>query len=178
MVESPTSARIAQLATRLKVSIVETADDFSRLAALRYECYSKEGIIAPHPERKLLDRFDGDYSHPTFAISDDTGVVASIRVSLVGNIRDSSPSTLSFYDTIASLVSEGVVVDPNRFVIDRQSAARYPDLHFFVLTIPFALASVVHAAYALAAVRPEHRSFYARTLRYREIAPPPKATLG
>jgi hypothetical protein len=78
-----------------------------------------------------------------------------------------------FEDLIAPEIAAGkVLVDPTRFVTDRECSRLYPELPYVTLRLPWLALEYFNADIMLATVRGEHQAFYKRLWGARSVCPP------
>jgi len=165
--------RVAGLLTRIEYQLVRSESDWSAVHRLRYKAYLREGAIAPSPSATLTDEFDGKKDVWTAALRLDKCIVATIRIHVLRQGSEDSPTFRAFSDLLQPLLAAGqILIDPTRFAVDAKVARRFPELPYITLRLPFLAAGHFGAQTVLAAVRPEHMPFYRRVLRFSPIAAP------
>ncbi|MGY8661005.1 hypothetical protein Q3C01_01385 [Bradyrhizobium sp. UFLA05-109] len=177
---STLAERLISFARLATVQLMEDASTLGAVQRLRYSCYKREGIIRESADGLLIDEFDYISNKYNFVVSVDGQLVSAIRVHVLTANDDVSPTQHAFPEVISRLLADGaLVVDPNRFVVDRDASTRWPELPYFTLRLPYLVATVLDADIALAAVRQEHIAFYTRILAYSLVGAPrpyPKLT--
>jgi hypothetical protein len=174
-VELPTSLvdRVERLLQHVDYRRAETAEERSAIFRLRHEAYLREGAIAPKPSGEFSDAVDDRDNVWIFGVYIDGRLASSIRLSITipGSIE--IPALDVFSDVLLGDIRAGKrVVDPTRFVADRESSRLYPELPYITVRLPWLAAEYFDADYLLAAVRPEHQAFYKRTLGHRAVCAP------
>jgi hypothetical protein len=165
--------RVTALLRRTRYRRAVDASDRHAIARLRYEAYLREAAIDPSATREMLDKYDDAGNAITFGVHIDGRLASSIRLHRVTYEEAFSPAVEVFSDILVKLLEDGRrIVDPNRFVVDRDTARRFPELAFVTLRLPFMAMTALGADVATATVRQEHVAFYQRVLGYRMAAAP------
>lgn len=145
--------------------------DLDRVYRLRYACYRAEGSI-PQDDREIMtDPFDETENCVHVAIEQSGTFVAAVRLHLVSDASQPSPTIEVFPELLERVCSGRTVLDPTRFVIDPTARKNRVPLHFLALRIPFLAAMFYDIDLALAPVRKEHTAFYQRYLGYKQEIP-------
>lgn len=164
---------IASLLRKIEYFRVETAAEKQAVYRLRYDCYRREGAIASRSQKVLTDDFDECEDVFVFGLKIKNRLAGSIRLHILSDGQQASPTAQSFADIVAPLLAAGqIVIDPTRFVVDPDVRSLHPNLAYAILRLPFLAASHFAADTALAAVCREHMAFYARVLRYSKVSDP------
>jgi N-acyl amino acid synthase FeeM len=174
-VELPTSLvdRVERLLQRVDYRRAESAEERSAIFRLRHEAYLREGAIAPKPSGEFSDPVDDRDNVWIFGVYIDGRLASSIRLSITIPGSVEIPALDVFSDVLLGDISAGKrVVDPTRFVADRESSRQYPELPYITVRLPWLASEYFDADYLLAAVRPEHQAFYKRTLGHRAVCAP------
>ncbi len=147
----------------------EEKEDIYRL---RYRSYLREGAVAPRDDERLVDRFDdapGTWSFGVYVAGD---LASSIRLSVSSRLDQELPAMTVFPDIIGPMLAAGrTVVDPTRFVVDRDYAKQYPKLPYAAVRLAWLVQAFFAAEVLLATVRSEHQAFYKRLFGHRLLCP-------
>jgi Autoinducer synthase len=173
--ELPTSLvdRVERLLQRVDYRRAESAAERSAIFRLRHEAYLREGAIAP--------KFSGEFSDPVddrenvwiFGVYIDGRLASSIRLSITIPGCVDIPALDVFSDILLGDIRAGKrVVDPTRFVADRESSRMFPELPYVTLRLPWVALEYFNADSMLAAVRTEHQAFYKRMWGHRAVCEP------
>ena len=174
-VELPTSLvdRVERLLQRVDYRRAETAEDRAAIFRLRYDAYLREGAIAPNFTDEFSDPVDDRENVWIFGVYIDGRLASSIRLSIATPGCADIPALDVFSDILLGDIRAGkCVVDPTRFVADRESSRKYPELPYVTLRLPWVALEYFNADCMLAAVRPEHQAFYKRMWGHRVVCPP------
>src|SRR5882762_5575673 len=139
-VESPSRLddRIERLLQRVDYRRADTPEERAAIYRLRYNAYLREGAIAP--------KFSGEFSDPVddrdnvwiFGVYIDGKLASSIRLSITIPGCVDIPALDVFSDVLLGDIRAGKrVVDPTRFVADRESSRMYPELPYVTLRLPW-----------------------------------------
>ena len=173
--ELPTSLvdRVERLLQRVDYRRAETAEERSAIFRLRHQAYLREGAIAPKSSGEFSDPVDDRDNVWIFGVYIDGRLASSIRLSITIPGCIDIPALDVFSDVLLGDIRAGkCVVDPTRFVADRESSRLYPELPYITVRLPWLASEYFNADYLLAAVRPEHQAFYKRTLGHRAVCEP------
>lgn len=167
------SERIWQLSPRLSYHLAVTREYREQIFRLRHDAYLFEGAITSQPNGLFADGVDEAKNTFLFGAHIDGVLMSSIRLSLGSLTMPRIPSGQVFPDILdAELESGRTIIDPTRFVVDRASSRRFPELPYVTLRLAWIAMEHFEADTLLAAVRPEHASFYQRFWGTRPMAPP------
>lgn len=164
---------VSQLLTKIEYRRVETEADLDAVERLRYAAYLKEGAIAENETERLADDYDALANAVNIGVFLEDRLVAAKRFHFLSNPDDVSPSYAAFSEVLRPQLEAGKrIIDPNRFVVDYETARAYPHLAYATLRLSV-IASAYYAAHlTTVAVRPEHRAFYQRAFFAVQAAPP------
>ena len=164
-----------QVQYRLAVTEVEKEEIYN----LRYRAYLREGAIEPRADQRLTDRFDDLPNSWIFGVYLDGELRSSLRVSVATPDNDETPAVDAFRDLLGPQLAQGkVIVDPNRFVADPDSKAKYPELPYLTVRLGYVACGHFQADIGTATVRSEHQAFYRRLFFQKTLsAPRPYPTL-
>lgn len=155
-----------------RYSVVSDGDDLDQIYRLRYDSYRAEDAILKNERGIMSDSYDESANCVHMAVEMDGEYVASLRLHLVSNRVQHSP-TLEVFPEIRSLLRSGqTLLDPTRFVVHPNLRKTGLSLHLATLRIPFLAAVFYDVDIVLAAVRTEHSAFYRRYLRCEHFAAP------
>ena len=158
---------------------VVTDEDREAVYRLRYEGYLWEKAILPNFGHRLSDKFDDLDNTWIFGVFVEGVLASSIRITVASAAHPVSPALETFPDVLSGAVAgDKVLVDPTRFVVDRDMSRRYPDLRYATTRIAVMAAEYFGADLLLASVRTEHQPFYHRTFGHEVLCEArPYATL-
>ncbi len=167
------AANVDHLLESLEYRTIETDADLDAVFQLRYAAYLKEGAISPNESRRLVDRFDALDNAVNIGVFRGDNLVAAIRLHFLSKPDDVSPSMAAFPDVLGPYLNAGKrMVDPNRFVVDYETARKFPHLAYVTMRLSV-IASAYYAAHvAIASIRVEHQAFYKRTFFATPAAAP------
>jgi len=167
------TARVHELREKIECFRVVAPSDKAAVYRLRYDCYLQEGAILSRADSQLYDEFDEQDKAMVFAFRHGGILVASIRLHVLSGAHFDSPTMRTFSDVLLPHVNAGhTLIDPTRFVVNRDASRRFPELVYLALRLPFMAADYFGADLAVAAVRAEHMPFYRRVLRYSKVSEP------
>ena len=146
---------------------------------MRYRAYLQEGAIEPRADQRLTDRFDDLPNSWVFGVYLDGKLRSSLRVSLATPDNGDTPAVNAFRDLLEPELAQGkIIVDPNRFVADPESRAKYPELPYLTVRLGYIACGHFDADIGTATVRAEHQAFYRRLFFQKTLcAPRPYPTL-
>ena len=172
------SDRVSQFLQRVEYRRVETDEEREAIYRLRYDAYLREGYIPPAPSRRLADTLGHLPNAWTFGIDVDRKLAGTIRMHLVTRKHANSFAYDLFPDVLEPHLEMGsTIVDPNKFVVDREGAQRFPELPFAIVRLVHMFAAYFRADHIVASIRREHMAFYKRYLMFRALCPPRKFDL-
>ena len=167
------SARVASLLDRIDCRPAETDEEREAIFRHRYEAYVREGAISPNISRTFADPYDESENAWLFGLYLDGELASSIRIHVASQAHPDFPSFHVFPDLMEPELAAGkVIVDPTRFVTDRNLSRLHPGLPHVTLRLCWLAAEYFHAEHFLVAIREEHQAFYRRTFNHRLICPP------
>jgi hypothetical protein len=174
-----TLKRGAELLDQVDYRLAETEAEKEAIYRLRYRAYLQEGAIEPRADQRLTDRFDDLPNSWVFGVYLDGKLRSSLRVSLATPDNDDTPAVNAFRDLLEPELAQGkIIVDPNRFVADPESRAKYPELPYLTVRLGYLACGHFDADIGTATVRAEHQAFYRRLFFQKTLcAPRPYPTL-
>ena len=153
--------------------ISNSPDENQAIFKLRYDAYLNEGAIEKNSTGLLTDNYDQMENCWNFGIYINGVLSSALRCHLISKEFPMGPAYDFFPDVIRPLVEEGkVLVDPTRFVANKDIAATYPEIPYMTLRAACMTYDHFDADYCLASVRKEHRAFYRRVFRADELCDP------
>jgi hypothetical protein len=165
--------RVERLLERVDYRRADTAEERAAIYRLRYQAYRREGAIAPNLSEQFSDPVDERDNVWLFGVYIDGTLASSIRMSIALPGSTYIPALDVFSDVLLGDIMAGRrVVDPTRFVTDREQSRCYPELPYVTIRLPWAAMEFFGARSLLATVRAEHQAFYARLLGHRAVCPP------
>jgi hypothetical protein len=173
--ESPSRLddRIAQLLERVDYRRADSSDERAAIYRLRYDAYLREGAIGPNPTGQFTDPVDDLDNVWLFGVYIDGQLASSIRLSVALPDCSYIPALDVFGDVLdtKAVVSERLI-DPTRFVADRECSLVYRELPYVTTRLGWIAAEYFGSRAVLATVRAEHRPFYKRLFGHKELCDP------
>ena len=172
---APTSFvdRVNRLLERVDYRRADTAQERAAIFRLRHEAYLREAAITPRLSGEFSDPFDDNENAWIFGVYVDGELASSIRLNVTLPDVTRFPTLDVFPDVLGGDVGAGkCFVDPTRFVADRTSSRRYPELPYVTLRLPWMASEYFNADFMLAAVRTEHQAFYKRLWGHESVCEP------
>lgn len=165
--------RVERLLQRVDYRRAESAEERAAIYRLRHEAYLREGAIKPNPTGQFSDAVDDRDNVWLFGVHIEGELAGSIRLSVTipGSIH--IPALDVFSDVLLGDILAGQrMVDPTRFVADRDISRRHPELPYVTLRLPWLALEYFQADFMLATVRAEHQAFYKRMWGHRAVCEP------
>lgn len=157
------NARIASVSTRLRYRRALAHADREAIFRLRHEAYVREGAIGARADGRFADAVDDQDNTFLYGIYIDDALVGSIRLTVTLPYATALPTTAVFPEIVQPKIEAGcVLVDPTRFVADRDVSRHMPELPYLTLRLAWLAMEHFEGDYILLAIRPEHRAFYRR----------------
>ena len=171
----PTSLidRVERLLQRVDYRRAESAEERAAIFRLRYHAYLREAAISPNFSGQFSDPIDDSDNVWLFGVHIDGKLAGSIRLSITipGSLR--IPALDVFSDVLLCDITAGRrIVDPTRFVADREISRKHPELPYVTLRLPWLALEYFQADCMLATVRAEHQAFYKRMWGHRAVCEP------
>jgi len=158
------AGRVMELLGKVQYRRVESKADLDAVLHLRYKAYLKEGAIEASADEKLLDPFDELGNFTNFGVFLGDKLLGAVRIHVLDGLGQTSPAFDSFPDVLTPLLEKGKrIVDPNRYVVDYESARLYPELAYITVRLAVIAGFYHDANFVTATVRAEHQAFYKRT---------------
>lgn len=155
--------RVQELLQRVDYRRAETTEERAAIFRLRYQAYLREGAISPNSSGQFSDPVDDRENCWIFGVFIDGKLASSIRLSITIPGCIDIPALDVFSDVLLGDILAGKkVVDPTRFVADREMSRAFPELPYVTLRLPWLALEYFDADTMLAAVRAEHQAFYKR----------------
>jgi hypothetical protein len=165
--------RGAALLERLDFRRAEREEDREAIFRLRYDCYLGENAIIPNFERRFTDPFDEKGNSWLFGVHLDGALVASMRVVVATKEFPELPAMWSFgAELMPELEAGKIVIDPTRFVVDKNVSRHHPHLAYMTARIGWIAGEYFQSDIILATVRSEHQAFYRRIFNYKLVRDP------
>lgn len=153
--------------------IAETEAEKQAIYKLRYDAYLNEGAINENASGILTDHYDVMENCWNFGIYIDGVLASALRCHLISPEYPMGPAYDFFPDIVRPMLDEGKsLVDPTRFVADRDASHNYPEIPYMTLRAACMTYDHFDADYCLASVRKEHRAFYRRVFRAEILCEP------
>jgi N-acyl-L-homoserine lactone synthetase len=167
------ASRLSAFREAVEIRRASTDEDREEIFRLRYDAYRREGAIEPNFGHRFTDRFDEVENVFLFGVRFEGELVSSIRVHVVTEQYPDSPTVTAFPDILMPELAAGnVIVDPSRFVADRDASRLHPELPYVTARIAVVAMQYFNADIGAVAVRPEHRAFYRKVFAFTPVAPP------
>jgi hypothetical protein len=167
------AGRLSAFAEAVEIRRASTDEDRENIFRLRYDAYLREGAIEPHFGRRFCDRFDEVENAFLFGVRLEGELVSSIRVHVATEQYPDSPTVAAFPDILMPELRAGnVIVDPSRFVADREASRLHPELPYVTARVAVVAMQYFKADIGAVAVRPEHGAFYRKVFAFTPVAPP------
>jgi hypothetical protein len=164
---------IDHLLERLHYRTIETPEDLDAVLQLRYAAYLKEGAIVPNESERLFDHYDALENAANIGVFHEDKLVAAMRIHFLSHPDDVSPSLTAFGDILRPHLEAGKrMVDPNRFVVDYETARKFPHLAYVTMRLSVIASAYYAAHYSIASIRVEHQAFYKRAFFATSAAAP------
>ncbi|MGE0750399.1 MAG: hypothetical protein AB7K64_07420 [Variibacter sp.] len=167
------SDRVQHFMQRVDYRRADTPEQREAIFRLRYDAYVRDGYIKPNPTRRFTDPVDDRDNTWLFGVYVDDRLVSAIRmtVTLPGNTY--VPAHDVFAETLDPYLAAGkILVDPSRFITDRDASKQHLELRYVTLRLPWLALGYFGADYMLAAVRTTHEAFYRRLWGHQTVCPP------
>lgn len=167
------SERVDDVLRSVRCRRIQSGSDLEAVYALRYNAYVREGNIPISPEQRFEDDFDRAPNVWIFGIYLQGVLASSIRVHVASPECPISPCLTVFPEVLEPLIEEGkTIVDPTRFVVDREMARQFPQLPYLTVRLGFLASERFNADLGLASVRQEHCAFYRRLFGLQTLCEP------
>jgi hypothetical protein len=164
---------VARLLERVDYRRADTAAEKEAIFRLRYEAYLREGAITPNFTKKFADAYDEQPNAWIFGIYLDGRLASSMRLNVTVPECTDLPANHVFPDIVLPEIEAGkLIIDPTRFVTDRELSRMHPELPYVTLRLPWLALEYFNADIMLATVRGEHQAFYRRLWGHKTICPP------
>ena len=161
-----------KLLNRVYYRRIETAEDKASVFRLRYQAYMREGAIAPNAHQTFSDSLDASPNVSIFGVYLDGELASSIRLHVASPACGELPALNVFADILGPQLAAGrTIIDPTRFVADRELSRRYPELCYVTTRLAWLASEYFETDVLLATVRLEHQAFYRRTFGHQAICP-------
>jgi hypothetical protein len=134
--------RVQELLQRVDYRRAETTEERAAIFRLRYQAYLRESAISPNPSGQFTDPVDDRENCWIF------GVYVDGKLDVFSDVL------------LGDILAGKKVIDPTRFVADRDMSRAFPELPYATLRLPWLALEYFDADYMLAAVRAEHQAFY------------------
>jgi hypothetical protein len=165
--------RVMELLQRVDYRLATTADEREPIYALRYNAYLREGAISANSSKRFADPVDEQENTWIFGVYIEGLLASSIRLTVTTARSKDIPALHVFSDVLPAEIENGrTMVDPTRFVADRELSRRHPELPYVTLRLPWIAMEHFKADWMFAAVREEHQGFYKRLWGHQILCPP------
>jgi Autoinducer synthase len=167
------SDHVIALLRRIDYRRADALEEKEAIFKLRYAAYLREGAIPPNASERFCDALDNTDNAWTFGIYVEGELVSSIRLHVATRQLPKLPALGVFSDLFSPTLAAGwTIVDPTRFVIDRTTSRRYPQLCYVTTRLAWLASEYFNTHLLLATVRAEHQAFYQRVFGHRLICEP------
>jgi hypothetical protein len=165
--------RVLALLERVDYRRADTPEEKEAIFRQRYRAYLREGAIAPNAGERFADALDDARNTWAFAVYVDGELASSIRLHVASWQSPDLPALNVFGDLLSPELAAGkTIVDPTRFVIDRATSRRFPELCYVTTRLAWLASEYFQTNLLLATVRAEHQAFYRRIFGHRLICEP------
>ena len=166
--------RLFDLLDRTDYRAAVTDEDREEIFRLRYDAYVRANGISPNFSQRLSDHFDDLDNTTIFGLFVEDELAATIRVSVATSEHPECPGMEVFPKTLEPELAAGkIIIDPTRLAARDSFSRRYPSLLPYMITrLPWMVGEYFKADIILAAVKPEHVSFYERVFDCRIVGEP------
>jgi hypothetical protein len=167
------AGNVDHLLEKLHYRTIVSDEDLDEVLRLRYDAYLREGAITPNSDTRLIDRYDDLDNAANIGVYHNDSLIAAMRIHFLSKPDDMSPSLTAFEDVLRPHLEAGKrMVDPNRFVVDYETARKFPHLAYVTMRLSVIASAYFDAHYSIASIRMEHRAFYKRSFFATPAAPP------
>lgn len=167
------AGNIDHLLEKLHYRTIITDEDLDAVQRLRYDAYLREGAISPNSSERLTDDYDALDNAANIGVYHNDSLIAAMRIHFLAKPDDVSPSLTAFGDVLRPHLEAGKrMVDPNRFVVDYETARKFPHLAYVTMRLSVIASAYFDAHYSIASIRVEHRAFYKRSFFATPAAAP------
>ncbi|MEC9344499.1 MAG: hypothetical protein VYD64_11720 [Pseudomonadota bacterium] len=165
--------RIGDYLPEIEYRLATTRAELEQIYQLRYKAYLREGEIDVDPSERFTDFYDRMNNCWIFGVYAGDELVSSVRMHVISKKWRHGPALDVFPDIVGPMIDEGrMVIDPTRFVADRQAKRRYPELAYVTLRAPSMACVCFDADYCLATVKAEYQPFYERIFQAKSLCEP------
>ena len=134
---------------------------------------ARGGDRNPIASEKFSDSLDSSANVWIFGVFLDGKLASSIRLHIASPDCGELPALNVFSDILGPQLASGrTIIDPTRFVADRELSRRYPELCYVTTRLAWLASEYFQTDLLLATVRAEHQAFYRRTFGHQPICPP------
>jgi hypothetical protein len=168
------SERVCKFLERVEFREATSEEELEAIYRVRYDGYLRQGYIDPSPSRRLTDALDGSLPNTwTFGVHVDGNLAGTIRIHVLQRGYSDSFARQLFPDILDPEIEAGrTIVEPSKFVVDREGAQRHPELAFVIMRLVYMPAVYFGAHHIVLSIRPEHQAFYKRMLMFQPLCPP------
>jgi hypothetical protein len=167
------SDRVMALLERVDYRLAATPQEKDAIYQLRYKAYVREGAIASNTSERYSDAIDEAQNGWLFGVHVDGELASSIRLHVATSDCPQLPALNVFSDLLSPAIAMGkIVIDPTRFVADREASRRFPELCYVTTRLAWLGSEYFNADLLLATVRLEHQAFYRRVFGHRPVCEP------
>jgi hypothetical protein len=164
--------RVLGLLERVDYRCAQSAEDREAIYKLRYAAYLREDAIPPNASQTFSDSLDATDNCWIFGVHIDGRLASSIRLHVATKARPQLPALNVFSDMLLPDIEAGrTVIDPTRFVADRELSRRFPELCYVTVRLAWMASEYFSTNLLLATVRTEHQAFYRRLFGHRPLCP-------
>ena len=165
--------RIPDYLPEIEFRLADNPTELENIYRLRYKAYLREGEIDPNPSEQFSDYYDRMNNCWTFGVYANGQLASSVRMHVISKQWRKGPALDVFPDVVSPLIEQGkVLIDPTRFVADREAKRRYPELAYITLRAPSMACVAFDADYCLATVKAEYQPFYERIFSAKALCEP------
>jgi hypothetical protein len=162
-----------KLLNRVDYRRIATPEEKDAVFRLRYQAYMREGAIEPNATQTFCDSLDNSPNVSIYGVYLEGILASSIRLHVASPACGELPALNVFSDILSPHLAAGrTIIDPTRFVADRELSRRYPELCYVTTRLAWLASEYFETDWLLATVRLEHQAFYRRTFGHQPICPP------
>lgn len=159
----PLSRRLESLLPKFEYRCARSIPDRLEIFRLRHEAYLREGAIRPSATGLFTDPVDDQPNCFLIGVHFEGRLAGSIRLNVTLPGCRALPTVQVFPDLLAPELEAGtMMVDPTRFVGDRELSREMPELPYLTLRAAWLAMEHFDAEVMLGAIRAEHMPFYRR----------------
>jgi hypothetical protein len=168
------SDRILRLLERVEHRVAKTPAEREAVFQLRYEAYSRNGLIEPRKDGRLYDERYDDAENAWITMTFIDGELAgTTRVNVAFSDNAAFPALTVYPDVIAPRLRAGnAMVEFTRTAARLEFSKIYPELPYITLRPAYLAAEQFDIDFAVATARPDHVAFFRRVFCFEAWSEP------